>query len=144
MSIVSDIFAGGAEGIFRGIKGLIGTFKADPTIQAQLAAEVAKAEMETDAKLVAAEAAVIAAVNATMQAEAKSEHWMQWAWRPTIGFTFAAVLLNNYVLYSYLAQFGVVKLVIHDQVWLAFGAVLGVAAWVRGRDRKLNGNGNGR
>lgn len=143
MSVISDIFAGGATGIFAGIKGLIGAFKADPTVQAQLAAEVARAEMETDAKLVAAEAAIIASVNATMQAEARSEHWAQWAWRPTVGFTFAAVIINNYVLYGYLAPLGVVKLVIPDQVWLAFGAVLGVAAWVRGRDRNSNG-GNGR
>lgn len=34
----------------------------------------------------AAETAAIQAVNATMQAESKSEHWASWLWRPFIGF----------------------------------------------------------
>lgn len=143
MSVISDIFAGGAAGIFSGIRGLIGAFKADPTVSAQLAAAVAQAEMDLSAKLAAADAAQIAAVNATMQAEAKSEHWAQWSWRPVVGFTFSAVVINNYLLYAYLAKLGVVKIDLPSELWIAFMAILGVAAYVRGRDRKANGNGNG-
>jgi hypothetical protein len=40
-----------------------------------------------------AETANVAAVNATMQAEAKSDHWPTYAWRPFIGFVFGIDLL---------------------------------------------------
>lgn len=143
MSIISDVFKGGTEGIFSGIRGLIGAFKADPTVSAQLAAEVARAEMDLDAKLAAADAAQVAAVNATMQAEAKSEHWAQWNWRPVVGFTFCGTVINNYILYPYMAKLGVVRIDLPTELWMAFMAILGVAAYVRGRDRKANGNGNG-
>ena len=72
------------------------------------------------------------AVNATMQAEAKSEHWMQWAWRPTVGFTFAGVIINNYILLPYFASFGLKPLDIPEGIWSAMLVVLGVAAGTRG------------
>jgi len=72
------------------------------------------------------------AVNATMQAEAKSEHWMQWSWRPTVGFTFAGVIINNYILLPYFASFGLKPLDIPEGIWSAMLVVLGVAAGTRG------------
>ena len=72
------------------------------------------------------------AVNTTMQAEAKSEHWMQWAWRPTVGFTFAGVIINNYILLPYCASFGLKPLDIPEGIWSAMLVVLGVAAGTRG------------
>src|SRR3990167_10563882 len=40
----------------------------------------------------------IEAVNATMQAEAKSEHWAQWLWRPFNGFSFGVTVPAVYVV----------------------------------------------
>jgi hypothetical protein len=141
MSILSSIFAGGAEGIFKGISDLVKDFKADPTELIKLQATVAQAQMDLDAKLSQADAAVIAAVNASMQAEAKSEHWMQWSWRPTVGFTFALTIVNNYVLYGYFAKYGMTQISIPDNVWLAMLTVLGAAAYTRGQEKvaKVNG-----
>lgn len=76
----------------------------------------------------------INAVNATMQAEAKSEHWMQWSWRPTIGFTFAAVIINNFVLMPYFAKW-VQPISIPAEVWTSMLVILGAAAATRGWEK---------
>src|SRR2546428_4752002 len=74
----------------------------------------------------------IMSVNATMQAEAKSEHWAQWVWRPTIGLSFSAVIVNNFILLPYFAKFGLQPIVIPDDVWTAMLVILGAAAATRG------------
>lgn len=143
MSILGDIFAGGAEGIFKGVSGIISQFKADPTVRAQLEAELAKAAMELDAKLMAAESAIVASVNATMQAEARSEHWAQWLWRPLVGFSFVVVVANNYVLMPYL-QAWLTPVEIPTEVWYAWLSILGVTAGFRGLQKwQQTRNGNG-
>ena len=133
MSLLEDLTRGGVEGFGSAVAKAVGAFKADPTKVIELEAEIIKAAQNFESQ-------VVASVNATMQAEAKSEHWAQWAWRPLVGFTFCATIINNYVLYAYLAKIGVVQIVIPETVWAAFLAILGVAAYVRGRDK---GNGNG-
>lgn len=45
--------------------------------------------MQAEANRLTAEAQNMAAVNATMQVETKSEHWASWMWRPLIGFSLA-------------------------------------------------------
>jgi hypothetical protein len=124
----SDAAQGAVKGFGEAIKDAVGAFKADPTKVVELEVSLQKARMEF-------ESATMVAVNATMQAEAKSEHWMQWAWRPTFGFTGAAILVNNYILLPYFAKLGVVPIVVPAEVWMMIAAVLGVAAYVRGRDK---------
>jgi len=85
--------------------------------------------------------AEIQSVNATMQAEAKSEKWPQYSWRPAIGFTFAAILVNNYVLLAYLRHFGVVPLDIPSEVWTAFLVILGAASAGRSFEKWKGTNG---
>lgn len=94
-------------------------------IKAQLAEQVEKGNFDI-------ELASINAVNATMQAEAKSEHWAQWLWRPVIGFTFAAVILNNYILMPYTK---LQPIVIPAEVWTAMLVILGASAATRGWEK---------
>lgn len=123
-----DAAKGAVEGFIGGVGEIIGKFKADPTkvieLEQAIAQETIKFQMS-----------VIESVNQTMQAEAKSEHWAQWLWRPTFGFTACAVLINNYVLLPYLQPWGVVPIVVPSEVWLMVMAVLGVAAWTRGQEK---------
>jgi hypothetical protein len=135
MSLIKDIFSGGAEGIFGGVAKAIGAFKADPTKVIELEAAVEQAKITLEGKIVDAESAVIAAVNQTMQAEAKSEHWLQWSWRPIFGMTGAGILINNYIFLPYLVKYGVVAIVVPTEVWLMIMAVLGVAAYTRGQEK---------
>ena len=109
-------------------------FKADPLEIAKLQAELVKAETQL-------QAIMVKAVNDTMQAEAKSEHWMQWAWRPTFGFTGAGILINNYILLPYFIKLGIVQIAVPSEVWLMLMAVLGVAAWSRGVEKANGKNG---
>lgn len=87
-------------------------------------------------------------VNNTMQSEAKSEHWMQWSWRPFNGFLFGITLFLGYVIPALtnigLAAFGVFDEMtlrqvpyakIPEFVLVAWGAVLGVTSWWRGKGK---------
>jgi hypothetical protein len=77
----------------------------------------------------AADTARIQAVNATMQAEAKSEHWLQWSWRPLCGLTFCVLTA---LVYFALPLAKVPVPAVPETVWMAFLAILGVASWHRG------------
>lgn len=126
-----------SEGTVKGFLGQIGdtvqkavgAFKADPTKVAELEAALQQAQLQY-------ESVALQAVNATMQAEAKSEHWMVWSWRPTFGFSGSAILINNFILLPYLKPVGIVPIEVPSEVWLMIMAVLGVAAWSHGRDKK--------
>ena len=86
---------------------------------------------------------VIKAVNDTMETEAKSEHWLQWSWRPLVGITFSAVIINNYILLPYFAKFGLQAIQIPSEMWNAMLVVLGVAAGTRGWEKIVNASGKG-
>jgi hypothetical protein len=124
----SDTAEGTVKGLGSAIKDAVSAFKANPE-------KVLEFEKDIELAVTAFASSVIASVNATMQAEAKSEHWMQWSWRPTFGFTACAILVNNYILAPYFAKLGVVSIAVPSEVWLMIMAVLGVAAWTRGRDK---------
>lgn len=81
---------------------------------------------------------VIKAVNDTMQTEAKSEHWLQWSWRPLVGITFSAVIINNYILLPYFAKAGLQAIQIPSEMWNAMLIILGVAAGTRGWEKIVN------
>src|SRR4030067_595017 len=88
------------KGVF-GDKGLAGTVvdvlkstgvMTDPEQQMK----IQQAMQDYEVKMSDIAAKQIESVNATMREESKSDHWIQFSWRPTIGFTFAAVIINNY------------------------------------------------
>lgn len=74
-------------------------------------------------------------INETMKAESQSDHWLQWAWRPTVGLTFCATIVNNYVVLPYLASYGLKSIEIPGEVWSAMLVVLGVASATRGLEK---------
>ncbi len=102
----------------------------------------------------------IESVNKTMRAEAKSEHWMQWAWRPFNGFAFGITIILGYIVPAlvniwlaagnytievitaapFLGAEPIVNEVarvvpiakIPEFVLVAWGAILGVTSWTRG------------
>lgn len=131
-----DVF----KGIF-GEKGLAGNvidvlkstgILKDP--EAVLKAEQALRDYEVKMEEIAAK--TIESVNATMREEAKSEHWIQYSWRPLVGFTFAGVIINNYILVPYVSTFAKIQPInIPDGIWSAMLVVLGVAAGTRGLEK---------
>ena len=87
----------------------------------------------------------IIAVNQTMQAESKSEHWAQWAWRPYWGFisgttflvvaVFVCVLGYKAVTGSNPQAIGMIPLLVGAFTTLfgVPGAILGISAWGRNK-----------
>jgi hypothetical protein len=69
-------------------------------------------------------------VNQTMRAEAASEHWPTYSWRPFIGFEFGILTFGVYFV---LPLMNIPVPEVPYEVWMAFGAILGVASWYRGR-----------
>ena len=143
MGILSDIFKGGTEGIFSGISSIIKNFKADPLELAKLEVAVTEAKANLEARIVEAESRAQEAVNATMRAEAASEHWLQWSWRPLVGYSFVATIANNYILMPYFQKY-LTPIAIPAEVFYAWLAILGVTAGFRGMKQwQQTKNGNG-
>ena len=93
--------------------------------------------------LVAADTQAVLAVNATMQVEAKSDHWPTYGWRPFCGFVFGIMFLGVYFVLP-LARVPVPE--VPTEAWLAMGGVLGVASFFRGKaqaDPRVGTDGRG-
>ena len=75
-------------------------------------------------------AASIAAVNVTMQTEAASEHWPTYSWRPYNGFLFGTTIFGCYFVLPLLK---IPAPSIPTEIWLAWGSVLGIASFFRGK-----------
>jgi hypothetical protein len=92
---------------------------------------------ELDIDMAQVEAARIASVNQTMQAEAQAAHWPTYTWRPFTGFVAATLVLMDYCILP-LLRLPVPE--VPDHVWLYLGTVLGVASW--GHSKALADPGN--
>jgi len=130
-------YSGAIEAGSNLVNSVISRIWPDKTKVAEIQAQV---QQQIIAGEYANELASIQAVNTTMQAEAKSEHWAQWLWRPVIGFTFAAVLINNYILMPYFQKL-LVPIVVPDNVWTAMLVILGASAAGRSFEKWQVGNG---
>lgn len=103
--------------------------EADP----KLYVELQKVAMEREVSLKSIEAQKLKAVNETMQAEAKSEKWPQYSWRPFNGFSFPVAVIAIYFVLPLLA-----KTVpdIPQWVWIGWLSILGVATYDRGKEKR--------
>jgi hypothetical protein len=107
---------------------------------AQIAADTEKAELDAEVK-------VTDAVNQSIQAEAKSDHWPTYSWRPFIGFCFGVDMVVSSILIVLVYAAQVFQLPGADkaiaQLPTTLGAlaaimglstpILGIASWFRGR-----------
>ena len=137
--------------------------KADPQalakireLEIQQSVQLQQLAVTAEQNRMASDTQRILAVNATMQAESKAEHVMQWAWRPFNGFAFGVTLFLNYALPALVNSLvipflsrppaPIVPGEIPEFVFMAWGAVLGVTAWHRGvgKVKALTGGKNGR
>lgn len=106
-------------------KAAIDALAADPV----LALEFERSAMQFQLEVEREATKRIVTVNATMQTESKSEHWMQWSWRPFNGFLFGITVFSNYIVLPILDKASVDNIEVALAAW---SAVLGVSAWHRG------------
>ena len=95
MSIISDVFAGGAEGILKGVKDVVSIFKADPLEVLKLEQAIATAEMNLALGLSQAQ-------NKVNEIEAASQDKFVSRWRPAIGWVCGAAYAYSFVLQPFL------------------------------------------
>lgn len=98
-------------------------------IEADQEVQLRNLAMQDAANALTAETARIQAVNITMQAEAKADHWPTYTWRPFIGFAFGFYVVSMFVL----PLFGVKPVELSADLTLTIGAILGVASFFRGK-----------
>jgi hypothetical protein len=89
--------------------------------KAGITLQVAQLEADTNRQV---------AVNATMQSEAKSDHWPTYTWRPFLGFQFGLMTTAIYFVLPYL---NVNVPSVPETVWMAYLAILGAASYYRGK-----------
>jgi hypothetical protein len=99
-------------------------------IEADRQVELQKLLVQSEANRLAADTSAILAVNTTMQAEAKSDHWPTYTWRPFVGFVFGVMFLGVYFVLPLLKM---PVPAVPTEAWFAIGGVLGVASWFRGK-----------
>ncbi|MDH5525560.1 MAG: holin family protein [Desulfobulbaceae bacterium] len=96
--------------------------------------ELQRLAMDHEVKLHRIEAQKMATVNATMQAEAKSEKWPQYMWRPFNGFLYGLAVIAIYFL---LPLAGKTVPDVPQFIWIGWGAILGVTTWDRGKEKRV-------
>ena len=82
------------------------------------------------------------------QLSKESEHWMKALWRPAMGWLYMAMCACDFIIFPVIAMFlpqivpGLTyipwKSITLDNgglIHMAFGAILGVAAWTRGQEK---------
>jgi len=109
---------------------------ADPA----LLVELQKKAMDHELDMANIELQQLAAVNATMQAEAKSEHWPQYSWRPYNGFLFGTAVVLIYFLLP-VCDKPVPE--VPEWIWMGWAAILGVATWDRGKEKRAKAGESG-
>lgn len=116
--------------------------KENPTLALQLQQEIdrnkeALAQISQAVTLaeIQADTANTASVNATMQAEAKADHWPTYSWRPFIGFTFGIMLFGDYFVIPLMKGWwpAIPQPNMPPEAWVAIGGILGVASFFRGK-----------
>lgn len=105
MSTISDIVgavAGGADpisaaaSVINGIKGIIGLFKVDDTVKAQIAEQLTEKNLDLEKLQMASELATAQGQLAINLQEAKNNRLFD-DWRDAVGWTCAIALFWNYV-----------------------------------------------
>lgn len=154
-SVVGGPLGGGLGSIIANVFGteddpdaVLAAIKADPQAAVKLQQIQSNERVQIEEIQAKERASTIEAVNSTMVAESKSEHWMQWAWRPLWGIISACAFLVVCILVCYLAYLSILGgkpeamamipglITSMTTLFAVPGAILGVASWHRGKAKR--------
>lgn len=99
-------------------------------IEKDRAVELQQLVVTAENNRLSAETSQIESINATMRAEASSNHWPSYSWRPFCGFVFGTTFFGVYFVLPLLK---IPVPLVPFEAWAALGAILGVASWFRGK-----------
>lgn len=143
-NFLTDFFSSGVEGAAKGLGSLAKDIRAAITGEEPVGEATRIALEQTACKLEEIEQQLPLAVNATMQAESKAEHWPQYSWRPYWGFISGTAFLFVVILCCMLGWEAVIEkqaealrmipdlVTAFSMLFAIPGAILGVTAWHRG------------
>lgn len=134
-SMVSNVLGveDSPEAIVRELKNNPDALVKIKTLESEERTALRRLTVEAEQHRLAADTSRIQTVNATMQSEAKSEHWPQWSWRPYNGFLYGTTIFCVYFVLP-LADIAVPS--VPFEIWAGWGSILGVAAWHRGAQKR--------
>jgi hypothetical protein len=112
------------------VTGTVNKVVQDRDLAAKLTAELNGQLLETGLKTFQAE---VDAQSKVIIAEAGGGSWMQRSWRPSLMFTFIAIIANNYLFAPYAKLFwpGVPVLTLPPEMWTMLS--LGMSGYITGR-----------
>lgn len=103
MSWLSEIFAGGAEGVFKGIDGLVARWKANPTDVMKHDEVMTQVQAALDTDKLKAELSFAQAQAKINEIEAASSDKFTSRWRPFVGWTCGIGLAYTFIGQPFLA-----------------------------------------
>lgn len=102
MSIISDIFSGGAEGVLKGVGGLAKDIRTaitgDEPLSADQKLKLSEMASALEVAALAADVEVVKGQTAINMEEAKSDSLFKSGWRPAVGWVCVAGLLFTFVI----------------------------------------------
>lgn len=118
-----------ASGLLEPVAKVIDDIHTSEEERLVLKAQIAQAQVDLESRLYEAETARLTAVNATMQAEAKSDKWLASSWRPLFGISFGVQLWFMWLLVYQRGMAGVQMIAaLPEMYWYSNLALLGVVA----------------
>ena len=111
------------------IEDVAAQISADP----KLTLELHRLAADREIRLAELDADKLLAVNETMRAESKSEHWPQYSWRPFNGFSYPFAVI---LIYFVLPCLGKIVPAVPQWIWVGWLSILGVATYGRNKEKQ--------
>jgi hypothetical protein len=128
MPSIADILGNPLTDIMKAAGGIIDRFIPDPQKKIDASLELARLQMDMNAKLLAADVEWAKTQEASIEAETKSESWMARNWRPMTMLVFVFIIAYNFIF----AQWWSLKLLpIPQDMWQLLK--IGIGGYIVGR-----------
>ncbi len=122
----------GINALVSGVDKIISRFKASPEEKATASLELGKLHHKMVQESLTFEIEQVQAQSAIIIAEAKSG-WLSRSWRPMLMFVFMAIIINNFLIWPYSTEMGIVAKQLDFPVWMQELLKLGVGGYIGGR-----------
>ncbi len=122
----------GINSLISGVGKIIDKFKHAPAEKAAAHLELGKLQHEMVQEALTFEIEQVKAQAAIILAEAKAG-WLTRNWRPMLMLVFMAIIVNNFLIWPYSIELGVVAKELAFPVWMQDLLKLGVGGYIGGR-----------
>jgi len=112
---------------------IIGRFKHSPEEKAAAMLELGKLQHDMVQESLQFEIKQVQAQASVILAEAKSDSWLTKNWRPLLMLVFMIIIINNFLIWPYSTEMGIVAKQLDFPVWMQQLLKLGVGGYIGGR-----------